>query len=225
MLDLEAGDALLELRGQRLVDAVHGAERGIAAGGRHFERIEHARLRRHVEIRHVGVPHRFAVAQAADRLAVHLDVGDDVDLRQAFDETAAVLLDRRPVEIAEAAAERDQILVARATDRGSAPPNARATPRSGARTGYRRDSGGRHPSPRRRVHGQWGSPRPRSRPWGVRTSFQHSTSSLPPTSSMSSQQASIALHSDAATSARRYSGNILGFHIAAAALCRSRSSK
>ena len=41
-------------------------------------------------------------------LAVHLDVGDDVDFRQAFDEAATVLLDRRPVEIAEAAAERDQ---------------------------------------------------------------------------------------------------------------------
>ena len=91
---------------------VHAAERRVASGGRYFERVEHARLGRHVEIRHVGVPDRFAVAEAADRLAVHLDVGDDVDLRQALDEAAAGLLDRRPVEIAEAAAEGDQLLVA-----------------------------------------------------------------------------------------------------------------
>ena len=111
---------------------VHAAERRIAAAGRHFERVEHARLGRHVEIGHVGVPHRFAVAEAADRLAVHLDVGDDVDLRQPLDEAAAGLLDRRPVEIAEAAAERDQVLVAERADRGPAPPNGRARPASGA---------------------------------------------------------------------------------------------
>src|SRR5437764_2727068 len=40
-------------------DATHGAERGIAAGRRHFEAVEHARLRRHVEVGHVGVPDRF----------------------------------------------------------------------------------------------------------------------------------------------------------------------
>src|SRR5262245_11480284 len=54
----------------------------------------------------------FAIAETADRLAVHLDVGDDVDLGQAFDEAAAILLNRRPVKFAEAAAERDQLLVA-----------------------------------------------------------------------------------------------------------------
>ncbi len=58
------------------------------------------------------MPHRFAVAEAADRLAVHLDVGDDVDLRHPLDEAAAVLLDWGPVEVTEPAAERDQLLVA-----------------------------------------------------------------------------------------------------------------
>ena len=101
----------LKAAGSAVVDGVHAAERGVAAGGRHLKRIEHARLGRHIEIGHVGVPHRFAVAEAADRRAVHLDIGDDVDLRQALDETAAGLLDRGPVEIAKAAAEGDQLLV------------------------------------------------------------------------------------------------------------------
>ena len=39
-------------------------------------------------------------------------VRDDVDLRMPLDEAPAGLLDRRPVEIAEAAAERDQVVVA-----------------------------------------------------------------------------------------------------------------
>ncbi len=57
------------------------------------------------------MPHCFTVAEAADRLAVHLDVGDDIDFRHAFDETTTVLLDRREVEIAESAAEGDQVVV------------------------------------------------------------------------------------------------------------------
>jgi hypothetical protein len=45
------------------------------------------------------MPNCFAVAQAANWLPIHLDVGDDVDFRHAVDKTAAGLLDRRPVEI------------------------------------------------------------------------------------------------------------------------------
>jgi hypothetical protein len=74
--------------------------------------VEHARLGRHVEIRHVRVPYRFAVAQAADRFAVHLDVGDDPDLRQALDNIAASILDRRPVEITQPATKCYQLLIA-----------------------------------------------------------------------------------------------------------------
>ncbi len=43
--------------------------------------------------------------------AVLNDVRDDVNFRMAFDEAAAGFLDRRPIEIAEPAAERDQIVV------------------------------------------------------------------------------------------------------------------
>ena len=57
------------------------------------------------------MPDRFAVAEATDGLAVHLDVGDDVNLRQALDEAAPGLLDGRPVEIAQAVAERDQFMI------------------------------------------------------------------------------------------------------------------
>ena len=57
------------------------------------------------------MPHGFAIPQAADRLPVHLDVGDDVDLRQALDEPAAVLLDRCPIEVSETATECNQVLV------------------------------------------------------------------------------------------------------------------
>ena len=118
VLDLEAGDAVVEPLRQRLVDAIHRAERGVAPDRRHFERIQYARLRRHVEIRHVGVPHRFAVAEATDRFAVHFDVGYDVNLRQALDEPAACFLNGRPVEIPQAAAEGDQLLVTEALVQG-----------------------------------------------------------------------------------------------------------
>ena len=99
VLSPEASYAVFQLGGECIVGAIHRAERGVAAGRGHFERIEHARLGRHVEIRHVCVPHRFAVAQAADWLAVHFDVGDDVDFWQPLNETATGLLNRRPVEV------------------------------------------------------------------------------------------------------------------------------
>ena len=44
------------------------------------------------------MPDGFAGAEAADRLAVHGHVGNDVDFRQPFDEAPAGLLYRRPVE-------------------------------------------------------------------------------------------------------------------------------
>jgi hypothetical protein len=78
--------------------------------GRDFERVEHARLGRLLQVRHVGVPDGLAGAEAADRLAVRAEhVGDDVDFRMAGDEALAVLLHRREVEIAEAAAEGDEV--------------------------------------------------------------------------------------------------------------------
>ena len=95
-----------------------------------------------VQIRHVGVPHRLAVAEAADRLAVHLDVGDDVDLRHALDEAAAVLLDRRPVEVAEPPAERDEVGIverlAAKQQRGVAIPGLENLPEMRHRSSVRR---------------------------------------------------------------------------------------
>src|SRR5262245_52877246 len=58
------------------------------------------------------MPYRVTVAEAPNRFAVHLDVGDNIDFRQTLDEPAAIFLDRRPVKIAEAAAECDQVLIA-----------------------------------------------------------------------------------------------------------------
>src|SRR5947207_1963723 len=57
------------------------------------------------------IEQRVAVSEAADRLAVHLDVGNDVNLREALDETAARFLNWRPVEIPQATAEGDQFLI------------------------------------------------------------------------------------------------------------------
>ena len=112
VLDLELVDPLFQLRGERIVNCIHAAERSVAARGRHFERVEHAGLGRQLQVRHVGVPDRLAGAQAADRLSVHHHVGNHVDLRHAFDEAPAGFLDRGPVELAEAPAERHQIGVA-----------------------------------------------------------------------------------------------------------------
>ena len=79
--DLAFG-GLLEVRRQGLVGRKHVGEIGVAAAsGRHFQGMQHRGLRRHVDIGHVGVPDRLAVAEIADRLAVLDHVGDDVELR------------------------------------------------------------------------------------------------------------------------------------------------
>ena len=91
---------------------VHRAEAGISTGCRDLERVEGACLRRVRQVRHVRVPDRFARAKAADGHAVLDDVRDNVDLGEAVNEAAAVLLDGRLIERAEPAAERDEIRVA-----------------------------------------------------------------------------------------------------------------
>ena len=55
------------------------------------------------------MPNRLAVPEAADRLAVFQNVGDDVKFGHALDETAPGLLDGSKVEFAESAAEGDQL--------------------------------------------------------------------------------------------------------------------
>src|SRR5580704_15751006 len=101
VFDLEPGEPALHRLAQALIAAVHAAKAGIAARRRDLDGVEHARHRRILEIGHVGVPRRLAGAQTADGDAVLDDVGDHVYLGLAVDETAAVLLHRRPVERAE----------------------------------------------------------------------------------------------------------------------------
>src|SRR5690349_11886736 len=58
------------------------------------------------------MPYCFTVAEAPDRFTVYFDIGDNIDFWQTLDEPSAIFLDRRPVKIAEAAAECDQVLIA-----------------------------------------------------------------------------------------------------------------
>jgi len=56
------------------------------------------------------VPNRLAVAQIADRLAVLLDVGDDVELRMILEERLAIRVRPGRIEFAKLAAERKKFL-------------------------------------------------------------------------------------------------------------------
>src|SRR5207245_4544686 len=58
-----------------------------------------------------GVPDRLAVAQAADRCAAHLDVGDHVHFRMLGQEGLAVGIRPRRIELAEELAEREQLRI------------------------------------------------------------------------------------------------------------------
>jgi sodium-dependent dicarboxylate transporter 2/3/5 len=111
VLDAERGRNRPQVARERVPRAVHRAEARVASAWRHLERVEGARLRRVGQIGHVGMPDGFAGAETADGHAVLDHVRHDIDLRAAIDEAAAVLLDRRLIERAEAAAERDQIAV------------------------------------------------------------------------------------------------------------------
>jgi len=57
------------------------------------------------------MPHCLARAETADGHAVFNYVGNHIDFRISIHEATAALLDRSPVEIAEAPAECDEILV------------------------------------------------------------------------------------------------------------------
>ena len=112
VLDAHRPNPIAHVVPETIPGAVHGAEAGVSARCRYFEREEGAGLRRVGQIRHVRVPDGFAGTEAADGHAVLDDVRDDVDLGEAVNEAAAVLLDRRLIERAEPAAERDEIRVA-----------------------------------------------------------------------------------------------------------------
>ena len=106
-------DGLLQVGRQRLVGREHVGEIGVAARfrRRHLQRVQHRGLRRHVDIGHVGVPHRLAVAEIADRLAVLDHVGDDVELRMLLEKWLAIGIGPGRIELAEVLAEGDQLRV------------------------------------------------------------------------------------------------------------------
>jgi sodium-dependent dicarboxylate transporter 2/3/5 len=102
-----------QLAGNGVPRAVHRAEARVAAARGNLERVERARLGRVRQVRHVGMPDRLAGTEAADGDAVLDDVRHDVDFGVAVNEAAAVFLDGRMIERPEAAAEVDQIRVAK----------------------------------------------------------------------------------------------------------------
>src|SRR5580692_7782964 len=57
------------------------------------------------------MPDRLAISETADRLAVFEDVGHDIKLWETFDEPAPRLLNRSEIELAESAAEGDQLRI------------------------------------------------------------------------------------------------------------------
>jgi hypothetical protein len=84
---------------------------GIAAGRRKFDRVKDRRHRRTLDVGHVGVPDRLAVAQAADRHAAFLDVGDHVHFRMVGEERPAERIGSGRIELAEIAAEGEHLRV------------------------------------------------------------------------------------------------------------------
>ena len=113
--------------------------------------IEHRGVGRRVEIAHVGVPDRLAGAERADRIAFLVEhVGHDIDVGIARRADAAALLVGRRIELAEAAAEGQQVVVARASGRAAGSPNGRCQARStAAKSASLRRRGRRRESPRR----------------------------------------------------------------------------
>ena len=70
----------LQLGRHGVIGLVHVGEHGVAAGRRQFERVEKSVLIRSRRIAEIDVKPELAVAEGADRLAVHFDVGDQQHL-------------------------------------------------------------------------------------------------------------------------------------------------
>jgi len=104
---------LLQFSGQGLEGRKHVGEIGIAARLRawNLERVQHRGFGRHIDIGHIRVPHRLAVAEVADRSARLDYVRDHVELGMLLEERRAVGIWSRRIELAEIPAERDQLRV------------------------------------------------------------------------------------------------------------------
>ena len=78
----QRADAGPQVRGQRVQHLVHVDETGVATPVfRHLQGVERARLRRCLDIGHVGVPRQRAVVEKSDRLPIFQHVRDDEYLR------------------------------------------------------------------------------------------------------------------------------------------------
>ncbi len=112
VLDAPAFDLAPQIGGQGIAGGLHAAEPGVAAGRRDFQREQHRGVGRRVEIAHVCVPDGLAVAERADRISVPVEhVRHDIDVGIAGRADPAAFLVGRRVEFAEAAAERQEIVV------------------------------------------------------------------------------------------------------------------
>ena len=111
VLDAQPERRRAQIVWERLPRAVHRAKARVTTRGWNFEGIERAGLRWIGQVRHVGVPHGLAGAEASDSDAVFDHVRHDVNLGMTFDEPAAILLDWRVIERAESTAEGDQVVV------------------------------------------------------------------------------------------------------------------
>lgn len=113
VLDPTACNGLPQMVRQLARGGDHAAEPGVAAGVGNLQGMEHRRERRDVQIAHVGVPHRFTRTERSDRGAGRIEhVGNDIDVGIAGRAEPAVLLIGRRIQIAEAATEIEQIVVA-----------------------------------------------------------------------------------------------------------------
>ena len=112
MLAGESGDAPLRGLGQRRVGPVHVAVAGVAALARDLDRVQHARLRGYLVVRHIRVPLGLVASESAERLAVLDDVRDDDKVRQVGPVALGVSLPgrRREVQLAEARGEGEKRL-------------------------------------------------------------------------------------------------------------------
>ena len=112
VLDAAPGDFRFEVRRQRLPGRRHAADPRIATRRRNLQRIEHGCVGRQIEIAHVRVPDRLAGTERTHRLALVVEhVGDDVDVRVAHRAQPPVLLVGRWIELPEAPAEAQQVII------------------------------------------------------------------------------------------------------------------
>ncbi len=107
----EIRNFVFDLVRQAFVGTMHAAEISVAAFRGNFQRINHTGFRRIIEVRHIRMPTRFAGAETADGLSIFDHVRNDINFRMTFNKPAAVLLNGRMVQFAEAATEGNQIFI------------------------------------------------------------------------------------------------------------------